>query len=65
MSYPIEAVEGSVKIALPKYLIQQYKEDPDKNLSEYTDEDLVIALAEDILNRYFNPEYFDLDNIEL
>lgn len=58
-----DVVEVSIKVKLPKSLVQKYKEDPSYGFDELTDEEVVTGLAEDILLRYFNPEYFDVSRI--
>ena len=51
MVNPIEVIGVSVKGGLPKKLLQGYRENPEYNLTHLTDEELVAALADDILER--------------
>jgi len=59
----IEVIEVSVKVSLPKKTIDSYRAMEENGMQGYTDEQIVECLAEDILDRYFHEEYFDLESI--
>lgn len=59
----IEVVQVSVRVGIPKSQIRQFRDNSEDGLADITDEQIVDGLAEDILDRYFNTEYFDLDTL--
>ena len=58
---PIEVVNTLIEVELTKSFITSTRDMSADGLKDYTDEQIVEALAEDILRRYFNTEYFDMD----
>ena len=58
---PIEVVKKSVEVELTKRFIDDTRKMSPNGFKYLTDEEIVEALVEDILNRYFNTEYFDID----
>ncbi len=63
MAKPIEVVQLSVKVGLPKSFFVETRAMSEDGLKDHTDEEILEALAEDILERYFNTEYFDLESV--
>ena len=61
MAMVIKAVEVNRPVSLPCSFIQKIRDQSSDGLPDLSDEDIVEALAENILDRYFAPEYFDLD----
>lgn len=60
---PIEVVKKTVVVELPKRFFADFREQSTGGLKDYTDEQILEAIAEDILNRYFNTEYFDVEAV--
>jgi len=58
---PIEVIKKTVEVELTKRFIDDTRKMSQNGLRDCTDEQIVEALVEDILNRYFNTEYFDID----
>lgn len=58
---PVEVVKKTVEVELTKRFIDDTRKMSENGLKDCTDEQIVEALVEDILNRYFNTEYFDLE----
>jgi len=56
---PIEVIKKSVEVELPKSYLMNLRKQSADGLKDYTNEQIVEALAEDILDRYFSTEYFD------
>ena len=57
-------VDVHVLVSLPKELVDEIRKTND--IGQYiSDEHIVMSLAEDILWRYFNEEYFDYDSIRV
>lgn len=63
MQEPIKVVKKSIEVELPESFFVGTRKMSEDGLKDYTDEEILEALAEDILQRYFNTEYFDLDAI--
>jgi len=60
---PIEVVKKSIEVGLPKSFFVNAREMSEDGLKDHTDEEILEALAEDILERYFNTEYFDIEGV--
>lgn len=60
---PIEVVKKSIEVVLPKKLFVDVRAMSEDGLKDHTDEEILEALAEDILDRYFNTECFDLEGV--
>lgn len=60
---PIEVVQSSAKVGMSKSQIQGYRDQSQNGLKDFTDQEILDVLVEDILGRYFNEEYFDLDGL--
>ena len=58
---PIEVVKKSIEVMLPKKYLTELREQAANGMKDYTDKQILEALAEDILERYFNTEYFDVE----
>ncbi len=56
-----ESVQVKVSVGLHKKYVQHLRDQAADFLAEFTDESIVEMLAENILERYFNTEYFDTD----
>jgi len=52
-----------VKVGLSKSQIKGYRDNSQDGLKDFTDAEIVSIMAEDILGRYFNEEYFDLEGL--
>ncbi len=59
----ILVVKHPIVLELPKSYIAEFRENSADGLKDYTDEQILEALAEDILLRYFNTEYFDVEAV--
>jgi hypothetical protein len=57
-------VEVSVEVSMSIVEIQELRNNPELHLGDITDKQIVSELAEDILSRYFNKEYFDPEKIQ-
>lgn len=63
MQKPIEVVKKSIEVGLPKSFFVDTRAMAEDGLKDHTDEEILEALAEDILERYFNTEYFDMEAV--
>jgi len=63
MNKPIEVVKATIDIQLPITQIQGYRDNSSDGLADYTDTEIANILLEDIVLRYFNEEYFDLQGL--
>jgi len=63
MEKPIEVVKKSIEVGLPKSFFVDTRAMSEDGLKNCTDEEILEALAEDILDRYFNTEYFDIEGV--
>jgi len=63
MQKPIEVVKKSIEVGLPKSFFADARAMSEDGLKDHTDEEILEALAEDILERYFNTEYFDIEGV--
>ena len=59
---PIKCVSTKLEVSLPVSIIQGTRDMSD-GMPDYSDEDILKALGEDILERYFNTAYFDFEAI--
>lgn len=55
---PIECVSTTLEVSLPTKTIQGIRDASQDGMPDDSDEDILKALGEDILERYFNTEYF-------
>ena len=56
-------VTASIKFGFPKVQIQGYRDASADGLKDFSDKEIVNILLEDIVDRYFNEEYFDLEGL--
>lgn len=63
LEHPIEMVKSSAEVDMSKSQIQGYRDMSEDGLVDFTDEEILSVLVEDILGRYFNEQYFDLDGL--
>ncbi|KKN72642.1 hypothetical protein LCGC14_0408840 [marine sediment metagenome] len=61
--HSIEMVTASIKIGFPKADIQGYRDHSEDGLKDFSDKEIANILLEDIVGRYFNEEYFDLEGL--
>ena len=56
-----EVVKKSIEVELTMSYIMGLRGQAVNGLKDFTDEQIVESIAEDILERYFNTEYFDVE----
>ena len=63
MVHTIEVVKANIEVQVPVNQINGYRRASEDGLIEFTDTEIANILLEDIVMRYFNEEYFDLDGL--